>query len=246
MPYLFAVWIFIVFVSCTSGNNEKLSDKESVETNSKIHFDTLPNGLRVLDNTDSSTNYYYKEVVGPDTLTDGYITCYGVDDSMHYFYLRHGDTLRLLSKTPRSVSAWSMGIFEKDKGGFLFTRIDNGNSVPVSYQVFRKSTGENVFGEGSVVRDYRELGHDVFFLLHSWGISSENNAASPAVDSIFLHSLNSGKVEKFRIVYRKNIEAAYYTIRSLTRTSLVIECWNSFMSEMEVHRFERRDKHLIR
>jgi hypothetical protein len=113
----------------------------------------------------------------------------------------------------------------------------------VSYEVFRKSTVENLLGEGSVVRDYRELDDDVFFLLHSWEISAKSNAASLVVDSIFLHSLNSGKVEGFRIVYRKNIEATYYTIRSLTRTSLVIEYWNSFMSEMEVHRLERMGKY---
>lgn len=240
MYHSFIILIFILFVACTSGGKRKLSDKDSVQISGNVHFDTLPNGQRILNNIDSSFFYYYKEVVGPDTLTDGYITCYGIDDSMNYFYLRHGDTLRLLSKAPRSVSAWSMGLFEKEKGGFLLTRIDNGNSFPVSYQVFKKSTGKNIFGEGAVVCDYRELGNDIFFLLHSWDVPTGRDSMSAIVDSISLYSLNSGKTEIFRIVYRKSMETNYYTIGSLTRASLVIECWNGFMSDMEVHRFERR------
>ncbi|MDH7459695.1 hypothetical protein QEG73_00350 [Chitinophagaceae bacterium 26-R-25] len=132
--------VLLVF-SCNS-KEKKLNLKQSTLSRFIDSFepdhDTLPNGKRLLDNKDSVMSLYYKEVVGSDTLKGGYITCYGIDDSILYFYLRLNDTLRLLKKTSSYTSPWSLGILEKDFDSFFITALDNGNGTPSTYQIFEK------------------------------------------------------------------------------------------------------------
>jgi hypothetical protein len=142
----------LFLLSCNSvekhSNLQQITKTDSVPITSSKN-NTLPNGQRLLDNLDSGMVLYYKEVVGSDTLKGGYITCYGIDDSAKYFYLRHGDKLHLLSKTPKYTSTWSLGTLEKDFDSFFITNIDNGNGVPSTYQVFDKKTGENILEKKS-------------------------------------------------------------------------------------------------
>jgi hypothetical protein len=104
------ILFFLSLFSCNQAENKPVT-KQTVKPNFidilEVDHDTLPNGKRLLDNVDSGMSIYYKEVVGSDTLKEGYITCYGIDDSTKYFYLRHGDTLHLLNQTPIYTSTWS-------------------------------------------------------------------------------------------------------------------------------------------
>jgi hypothetical protein len=137
--------------------------------------DTLPNGIRLLDNIDSGMVNYYKEVVGSDTLKGGYITCYGIDDSTKYFYLRNRDKLYLLNQTPIYTSTWSLGILEKDFDTFFMTQIDNGNGCPSSYQIFDKRTGKNILGDDVKAYSYAFLQDTLFMLYESWNKHKPTN-----------------------------------------------------------------------
>ena len=162
---------FILFFSCDRTN--KKPEPKIVDIPKQIDIlepdhDTLPNGKRLLDNMDSGMVHYYKEVVGSDTLKGGYISCYGIDDSTKYFYLRHGDTLHLLNQGSIRASTWGLGTLEKDFNTFFMTRIDNGNGCPSSYQIFDKKTGLNILGDQVEADSYSYL-HDTLFMLYdSW------------------------------------------------------------------------------
>ena len=141
--------IFLSLFSCDRA--EKKPEPKIVVIPKEIDMlepdlDTLPNGKRLLDNMDSGMVHYYKEVVGSDTLKGGYISCYGIDDSTKYFYLRHGDTLHLLNQTPIYTSTWGLGTLEKDCNSSFLTRVDNGNGTVSTYQFFDKRTGKNILG----------------------------------------------------------------------------------------------------
>jgi len=115
--------IFLSLISCDRPQKKlepKMVDRPKQIDILEPDLDTLPNGKRLLDNMDSGMVYYYKEVVGSDTLKGGYITCYGIDDSTKYFYLRHGDTLHLLNQGSILASTWGLGILEKDFTTFLW------------------------------------------------------------------------------------------------------------------------------
>lgn len=137
--------------------------------------DTLPNGKRLLDNIDSGMVNYYKEVVGSDTLKGGYISCYGIDDSTKYFYLRHGNTLHLLNQGSIFASTWGLGTLEKDFDTFFMTRIDNGNGSPFSYQIFDKRTGKNILGDNVEADSYAYLGGTLFMLYGTWNEHKHTN-----------------------------------------------------------------------
>lgn len=155
-------------------------------------LDTLPNGKRLLNNIDSSMSMYYKEVVGPDTLSGGYIICYGIDDSTKYFYLKYGDTLYLLNQTPIYTSTWSLGTLEKDFDTFFMTRIDNGNSTPSSYQIFDKKTGHNILGDKFEAISYAYLQDTLFMLYDNW---IKNQTA----DSITLFNTITKRKESYKL-----------------------------------------------
>ncbi len=155
-------------------------------------LDTLPNGKRLLDNMDSGMVYYYKEVVGSHTLNGGYITCYGIDDSTKYFYLRHGDTLHLLNQGSILASTWGLGTLEKDFPTFFMTTIDNGNGCPSSYQIFDKQTGKNILGNKVEAISYAYLQDTLFMLYDNWNEHKRS-------DSITLFNVRTKTKEVYQL-----------------------------------------------
>jgi hypothetical protein len=158
---------FIFFFSCDRIDKKPEPNVANIPKQIDIlepDHDTLPNGKRLLDNMDSGMVHYYKEVVGSDTLKGGYITCYGIDDSTKYFYLRHGDTLHLLNQG--SILAFPT---------FFMTQIDNGNGCPSSYQVFDKSTGKNILGDKVEADSYKYLQDTLFMLYDTWDNHKRTN-----------------------------------------------------------------------
>lgn len=169
---------FVLFFSCD--RIDKKPEPKIVNISKQIDMlepdhDTLPNGKRLLDNMDSGMVHYYKEVVGSDTLKGGYITCYGIDDSTKYFYLRHGDTLHLLNQGSILASTWGLGTFERDFPTFFMTQIDNGNGCPSSYQVFDKRTGKNILGDKVEADSYKYLQDTLFMLYDTWDDHKRTN-----------------------------------------------------------------------
>jgi len=211
--------------SCNS--TEKHSDTKQISKTGTqqikaSNYDTLPNGQRLLDNMDSGMYIYYKEVVGSDTLKGGYITCYGIDDSMKYFYLRHGDTLHLLNKTEKYISTWSLGTLEKDFTTFFMTRIDNGNGVPETYQIFDKKIGKNILGDKTKAWNFQYLGDTLFFLYDNHTVSLIGNYIDrKEADSVFLYNVKSGKRQGFKLP--KDIPYdIYIDLKKVTKNSLTI------------------------
>jgi hypothetical protein len=185
MLRLFGFIISLLFFSCNIHEQPKVVDEPK-------NYDTLPNGQRLLDNMDSGMDIYYREVVGSDTLKGGYITCYGVDDSMRYFYLRHGDTLHLLNKSPTNTTAWSAGTFEADYYNFFIIRIDNGNQVPESYQIFDKKTCKNLLGKGKEFYSYKAYKGHIFLIF-------TNLDRYDKPDTLFLYNATSDKKTKYKL-----------------------------------------------
>jgi hypothetical protein len=203
-------------------------------------LDTLPNGKRLLNNTDSSFSMYYKEVVGSDTLKGGYITCYGIDDSTKYFYLRHGSILHLLNQTPIYTSAWSLGIVEKDFDDFFITTIDNGNGVPQTYQVFDKRTAKNLLGDKVEAWAFEYLGDTLFFLYHNHIDEYTHHSLSRGeADSIFLYNVQSDKRQGFKLPEKNSEDIIYYDIKKLTNQSLTISRIKQFTDEKKSIKYRR-------
>jgi hypothetical protein len=221
----FKLLTFLFLLSCNSPdkhfNSKQIPGSNTKQTNIP-DFDTLPNGQRVLNNIDSGMYIYYKEVVGPDTLLGGYITCYGIDDSMKYFYLRHGDTLHLLNKTPIYTSNWSLGTLEKDFTAYFITTINNGNSVPETYQLFDKKTGGNILGTDVFAWNFQYLDDTLFLLYdnHTINLIDEYIDRKKA-DSVFLYNAKSGKRQGFRLP-NDIPDDIYIDLKKITKTSLTI------------------------
>jgi hypothetical protein len=233
----------IFLISCNTP--EKKSDfKQDVKSEFidivEPDHDTLPNGRRLLDNVDSSLSIYYKEVVGSDTLKGGYITCYGIDDSTKYFYLRHGDTLRLLNETSINTSTWSLGRLEKDFDNFFITTVDNGNGVPETYQVFDKKTGNNLLADNIEAWNFKYLDDTIFFLYdnHYYNIVG-NYIDRKKADSIFLYNLNSGKRQGFKLAQENPNDIIYYDIKDVTKNTLIISIREHYTEEEKFVKYRR-------
>jgi hypothetical protein len=193
-------------------------------------LDTLPNGKRLLDNMDSGMVHYYKEVVGSDTLKGGYITCYGIDDSTKYFYLRHGDTLHLLNQTPIYTSTWSLGTLEKDFDNFILTTVDNGNGVPFTYQIFDKRTGKNILGDKVEAWNYKKYGDSLFFLYDNHTVTIIGNHINrKKADSIFLYNATSGRQQRFKLPNEIPYDS-YLDLKKITKNNLTIS-WVQMMTD---------------
>jgi hypothetical protein len=168
---LIILTIFLLFLSCNRPLKKpelKIVDRPKEIDILEPDLDTLPNGKRLLDNIDSGMVYYYKEVIGSDTLKGGYILCYGIDDSTKYLYIRKGKNLHLLNKTPINTSTWSLGTLEKDFTYSVLTQVDNGNGCPSSYNLFNKKTGENILGEAINANGYIFLKDTLFMFYDNW------------------------------------------------------------------------------
>lgn len=174
------VTTLISFLSCERASRQ--TELITVHSANKIDLlesdhDTLPNGKRLLDNADSGLVLYYKDVVGAKILKGGYLTCYGIDDSAKYFYLRHGDSLYLLNQGSIAESAWRLGTIEKDFPAFFITRIENGNGSPCSYQVFDKKTAKNILGDKMEADSYQILNDTLFVMYTPWENHKRGNTA---------------------------------------------------------------------
>ncbi len=224
--------ILILFISCDRAGKKPEPKIVSIPKQIDIlepDHDTLPNGKRLLDNMDSGMVHYYKEVVGSDTLKGGYISCYGIDDSTKYFYLRHGDTLHLLNQTPIYTSTWSLGTLEKDFNTFILTRVDNGNGVPATYQIFDKLTGENILGKDVEAWNYKTFNDSLFFLYDNHTVNLIGNYIDrkPA-DSIYLYNAVSGRRKGFKLPKEIPYDS-YLDLKRITKNILTIS-WVQIMT----------------
>ena len=242
--FLFIFTTVILLLSC--GRPEKKPEQPKiVKTPKQIDvpepdLDTLPNGKRLLDNMDSGIVHYYKEVVGTDTLKGGYITCYGIDDSTKYFYLRQGETLHLLNQTPIYTSTWSLGTLEKDFDTFILTRIDNGNGVPYTYQIFDKRTGKNILGDKVEAWNYKYLHDTLFFLYDNHTVNLIGNYIDRKyADSIFLFNSKTGRRQGFRLAKENPTDIIYYDIKSITKKSLTIIRREHYTEEERLVKYSR-------
>jgi hypothetical protein len=232
------VFLFACNAPVKHSENKSVPKKEAKPAEVS-NLDTLPNGQRLLDNTDSSLNLYYKEVVGSDTLTGGYITCYGVDNSMNYFYLRHGDTLHLLNKRERNVSAWSLGVLVKDFDRYFITAIDNGNGQPQTYQVFEKRSGKNLLGDKIEAWDYDRFNDSMLFLYdnHSVNLIDNYYIDRKKADSIFVYNIRSGKREGFRLLPTDS--DVYYELKKITKHHIIISQKENGSGKENLIRYDR-------
>jgi hypothetical protein len=179
---------------------------------------------------DSGMVHYYKEVVGSDTLKGGYISCYGIDDSTKYFYLRHGDTLHLLNQTSIYTSTWSLGTLEKDFDSFILTRIDNGNGVPFTYQIFDKQTGKNLLGDNVEACNYQTYNDSLFFLFDNNSLNLIGNYIDrKQADSVFLYNATSGRRQGFKLPKEIPYDS-YIDLKKITKNTLTIS-WAKIMTE---------------
>ena len=192
-PFTILVIFFILSCKDTKKKSNPLKDIEAVTLQKQVtKFDTLPNGKKLLDTYDSGMALYYKEVIGSDTLKGGGITCYGMDDSLRYFYFKKGNTLHLLNQSSKYGSAWSLGILERDFNSFFMTCIDNGNSCPSSYQIFDKKTGLNLMGEKVEAISYAYL-HDTLFMLY------DNRSKNRKSSNITLFNVRTKGRENYKL-----------------------------------------------
>lgn len=229
-----------------SCNSEKKHFVSHPPTSSATHrttaldFDTLPNGQRLLDNKDSSLYIHYKEVVGSDTLKGGYVTCYGVDDSLNYFYLRRGDTLHLLNKREKIVGASSLGILEKDFDSFFITAIDNGNGVPSTYQIFDKETADNFLGKNVEALGYQHLGKTLFLLYDNHAVRLIDNyrIERKYADSVFLYNVMSKQKKGFKLP-EYIPKGSYIELRKLTKNRLTISFREALSNEEKLVNYGR-------
>lgn len=189
------MFISIIIFSCNLENkNQQINQNVVADSAAKkiINFDTLPNGQKFLDNINSSTSIYHKEIVGSDTLKGGYITCYGIDDSMRYFYLRNQKEMHLLRKLSLHQSAWALGKLYKDYENFFMTEIDNGNDVPSTYEIFDKKTARNLIGKNIEAHSFNSF-NDTLFMLYD--ILNENKEP----DSIALFNAFTLKSKSYKL-----------------------------------------------
>lgn len=188
MPRILLILVFLISsYSCTERQRAGSGQPQNGGA-----IDTLPNGKTRLDTYDSAMSLYYKEIVGSDTLSNGGITCYGVDDSMRYFYLRRGDSMYLLNKSTIYQSPWSLGVLDEEFTHFFTTRLDNGNSTPISYQAFDKQSGRNLLGEGIRACSYISLNDTLFMLVDRRAQTSPDIAVS-------LWNTSTGRKENFDV-----------------------------------------------
>lgn len=232
IQHLFILTFFLAVFSCNT--HQRKNETKSGHRSKQIDIlepdlDTLPNGKRLLDNIDSGMTLYYKEIVGSDTLKGGYISCYGIDDSTKYFYLRHGDTLHLLNQTPIYTSSHSLGTLEKDFDNLILTTIDNGNGVPSTYQIFDKRTGNNILGDKIVAWNYRIFTDSLFLLFdnHSVKLIGDSIERKPA-DSIFLYNATSGRLQGFKLPKEIPFDS-HIDLKQITKKTLTIS-WVKIMT----------------
>jgi hypothetical protein len=140
----------LILIFLTACNNKDTSNKKY----GKYAYDTLSNGLRIINRTIDS-DYYYKDQVATDSLTGNYQIFYVQDDSSYFLYLKHRDTLNLLNKTTQYNSLHHLGKVISDEQKFFILGHDNGNGSPYSYEYIDKQSGKNLLGFGKEFLDIK-------------------------------------------------------------------------------------------
>jgi hypothetical protein len=143
----------------TACNNQEAVKKSTVSKS----YDTLSNGLRIINRTIDSP-YYYKDQVATDSLIGNYQVYYAQNDSLYFLYLKHFDTLHLLNKTTNYTSLHYLGNVTGDDTTFFILGHDNGNGSPYSYEYIDKKSGQNPLGFGKEFLDFWALNKTVYLL----------------------------------------------------------------------------------
>ncbi|MGG9963185.1 hypothetical protein [Ferruginibacter sp. SUN106] len=143
----------------TACNNEEAAKKSIVPKS----YDTLSNGLRIINRTIDSP-YYYKDQVTTDSLIGNYQVYYAQNDSLYFLYLKHFDTLHLLNKTTNYTSLHYLGNVTGDDTAFFILGHDNGNGSPYSYEYIDKQSGQNPLGFGKEFLDFMVLNKTAYLL----------------------------------------------------------------------------------
>jgi hypothetical protein len=153
----FPLFILLIFTSCIShGPSKKLTNVKS--------FDTLSNGLQIINTIDSP--FYYKDQVATDSLKGNYQVFYAKNDSLYFLYLKHKDTLTLLNKTSQYTSLHYLGNVTADDTTCFILGHDNGNGSPYSYEYIDKQSGKNPLGFGKEFLDIKAL-NKIAYLLYT-------------------------------------------------------------------------------
>lgn len=157
----------LIIFALTACNNQDMSKKLTVSKS----YDTLSNGLRIVNRTIDSP-YYYKDQVATDSLIGNYQVYYAQNDSFYFLYLKHFDTLHLLNKTSNSTSLHHLGSVTGDDTTFFILGHDNGNGSPYSYEYIDKQSGKNPLGLGTEFLDFKVLNKTAFLLYTDTVINS--------------------------------------------------------------------------
>lgn len=153
----FQLLILISFAACNSQNREKKLPVSKP-------YDTLSNGLRVINRTIDSP-YYYKDQVATDSLIGDYQVYYAQNDSFYYLYLKHREDLHLLNKSTKYTSLHSLGNVTGDDTTFFILGHDNGNGSPYSFEYIDKRSGKNPLGFSKEILDFKTL-NSIYYLLY--------------------------------------------------------------------------------
>src|SRR5882762_3266195 len=125
----------LILIFLTACNNHETANKLTVPKS----YDTLSNGLRIINRTIDSP-YYYKDQVATVSLQGGFQVYYAQDDSSYFLYLKKGDTLSLLNKTTNFTSLHHLGNVTEDEKTYFILGHDNGNGSPYSFEFIDKQS----------------------------------------------------------------------------------------------------------
>jgi hypothetical protein len=161
---LLQLLILIFFTAC---NNQDTAKKLTVTKS----YDTLSNGLRIINRIIDSP-YYYKDKVTTVLLQGGFQVYYAQNDSSYFLYLKKGDTLTLLNKTTNFTSLHHLGNLTEDEKTYFILGHDNGNGTPYSFEFIDKQSRKNPLGYGVEFLDYKILNGIPYLLFSDTSINS--------------------------------------------------------------------------
>lgn len=181
-------FLLLLITSCKEQTQHSLQDvkSERKDKKDKDHFDTLSNGLKIIDRR-SDTDYYYKDVVSIDSLKGNYQLYRAEDDTNYFLFLQHGNRLVQLNKTGKYTSMYSLGIITDELEDHFILGHDNGNGTPYSFECIDKRTGKNPLGYGKMFLDYRLLDKTIYLVYED-----------PAIhERLFLFNTGNNKRESY-------------------------------------------------
>jgi len=139
------------------------------------------------------------------------------------------------------VGAWSLGTLEKDFDSFFISRIDNGNGVAETYQVFDKRTGKNLLGDEVEAWGFKYLGDALYFLYDNHTVNLIDNyyIDRKEADSIFLYNIKNDVRQGFKLPSKKPTDVIYYNIKTLTKNSLTISITEHYSRQEKLMKYSR-------